>query len=251
VVAESALDTAANRQQLAEPQSKWMPRVLATLSAAHAALAQAAPQTLAPLTAGERSHGLPAPSGGSAQRWRLGSSAPRHPQAPRTVDQPLRKPGQRDVAAFQPLGRMPCACEAEAQQALTTLTQGCHATCLPEVAWGAPPRYRPRGRPRQDAQPAQLVSTLTGALASALAARPPRVDQPRGVSLATNARDETLGPPTARFAGSQGPSQAARGCRFLPAPQLLASSRSLTKPARLMALWMGMTGWLLVSAAWA
>ena len=40
-----------------------------------------------------------------------------------------------------------------------------------------------------------------------------------------------------------------RGVRFLKAPQCLASSRSLKKPARLMALLMVMTVCLLVSAA--
>jgi transposase len=123
-VADSALETADNLQKLAETQSKWMSRIPATLSAAQAARAQADPQTMAPLPAGYRSQGLTSTSGGIAQRWMLVSSAPRHTQAQRTVDKQLLKQGQREVAAFQHLGRMPCACEAEAQQALTTLTPG-------------------------------------------------------------------------------------------------------------------------------
>ncbi len=124
VVADSALSTADNLQKLAETQIKWMTRVPATLSEAQAALAQADPQTMAPLTAGYRYQGLTSTSGGIAQRWMLVDSAHRHTQAQRTVDKQLLKQGQREVAAFQQLGRMTCACEADAQQALTTLTQG-------------------------------------------------------------------------------------------------------------------------------
>ena len=101
-----------------------MTRVPATGSDAPAALTQAEPQTRAPLTAGYRDHGLTSTSGGVAQRGVLVDSAHRHAQAPRTVDKPLPKPGQRAGAACQPLGRMTLACEAEAQQALATVTQG-------------------------------------------------------------------------------------------------------------------------------
>jgi hypothetical protein len=79
---------------------------------------------MAPLTAGYRYQGLTATSGGIAQRRMLVYSEHRHTQAQRTVDKQLLQQGQREVAAFQQLGRMPCACEADAQQALTTFTQG-------------------------------------------------------------------------------------------------------------------------------
>jgi len=101
-----------------------MTRVPATVSDAQAALTQAEPQTMAPLTAGYRDHGLTSTDGGVAQRWVLVFSEQRHAQAQRTVDKPLLKPGQREGAAFQKLGRMTCACEADAQPALATFTQG-------------------------------------------------------------------------------------------------------------------------------
>src|SRR2546429_6230265 len=88
----------------------------ATLSEAQAALAQADPQTMAPLTAGSRYHGLTSTSGGVAQRWMLVYSEHRHAQAQRTVDKQLLKQGQREVVAFQKLGRMTFACEADSQQ---------------------------------------------------------------------------------------------------------------------------------------
>jgi transposase len=49
--------------------------------------------------------------------------------------------------------------------------------------------------------------------------------------------------------GSKGQARAARGFRFLKAPQFLAASLSLKKPARVMALLMVMTVCVLVSAA--
>ncbi len=123
-MADSALSNADNLQKLAETHIKWMTRVPATLSEAQAALAQADPQTMAPLTAGYRSHGVTSTSGGVAQRWMLVYSEHRHAQAQRTVDKQLLKQGQREVVAFQKLGRMTFACEADAQQALATFTQG-------------------------------------------------------------------------------------------------------------------------------
>ena len=162
MVADSALSTADNLQKLAETQSKWITRVPATVSDAQAALVQADPQTMAPLIAGYRYQDLPSTYGGVVQRWMLVYSEHRHAQAQRTVDKQLLQQGQREVAAFQPLGRMPCACEADAQQALATFTQGLHATFLHEVTLHATPRYRTRGRPRQGVQPAQMGYTIVG-----------------------------------------------------------------------------------------
>jgi len=75
------------------------------------------------------------------------------------------------------------------------------------------------------------------------------VDQQRCLILATNERDETLVPPTELFAGYKGQSHAERGFRFLKALQFLASSLSLKKPERIMALLMVMTVCLLIYAA--
>ena len=61
---------------------------------------------------------------------------------------------------------MTFACEADAQQALATFTHGLQATFLSEGAVRARPRYGKRGRPSPGEQPAQVVYTLTGALAS-------------------------------------------------------------------------------------
>jgi hypothetical protein len=99
----------------------------------------------------------------------------------------------------------------------------------------ATPRDRTRGRPSQGAQPAQLISTIDGALASSIAARPPLVAQQRGVILATTALDETLLPPQDLLPGSQGQAHAERGVRFRNDPQFFASSRYLNKPERVMA----------------
>jgi transposase len=124
LVADSALYSEANLQQLAKPQIKWITRVPATLPDAQATLAQADLQTMAPLTDGYRSRLLSSTYGGVAQRWVLISSAHRHPQAQHTVGRPLHKPGEQEVPAFQQLCRPTFACEADAQQALATFTQG-------------------------------------------------------------------------------------------------------------------------------
>jgi transposase len=204
---------------------------------------------MAPLSAGYRSQGLTSTYGGVAQRWMLVDSAHRHAQAQHTVDKPLRKQGQREVAAFQQRSRRTFACEADAQQALATFTQGLHATFPHTVAVRATPRYGTRGRPRQGAQPAHTLYTIDGALASSLAARSPLGDQQRCGILATHERDASLVPPTELWAHYKGQAHAERGCRFLKDPQCLASSLSRKKPERIMALLMVMTVCVLVYAA--
>ncbi len=120
LVADSALYSADNLQKLAETQLKWITRVPATLGEAQAVLAQADPQTMAPLREGYRFRVVPSTYGGVAQRWVLLYSEPRQPQAQRTVDKQWRKQSDQEVKAFKTLCRTAFACEADAQQALTT-----------------------------------------------------------------------------------------------------------------------------------
>ena len=113
-MADSALYSAENLQKLAETSLKWITRVPATLSEAQAVLAQADPQTMAPLTEGYRYRVVPSSYGGVAQRWVLIHSEPRQPQAQRTVDKQWRKqsatkskPSRRCAARPLPVKRMP------------------------------------------------------------------------------------------------------------------------------------------------
>jgi transposase len=247
--ADRALDRETNLQPLAKTQSTWMTRVPATLHDAQATLAQADLQTMAPRTDGDRSHLWSSTSGGVAPRWGLIDSAPRHPQAQHTVGRPLRTPGEPEVHAFPPLCRSTFAGEADAPQALATLTQGLQATVLHEVAVRSTPRDRQRGRPGQGTLPAQILDTIAGALASSITAPQPRVDRQRCVLLATHALDETLLPVQELFAGDTGQAHVERGFRFLKDPRLMAASLDLKQPERIMALLMVMTVCLLVYAA--
>ena len=124
LVADSALYSEDNRQRLSPTRLQWIPRVPATLSAAQAALAQADPQTMAPLLDGYRSRASTSTSGGVAQRWVLISSEHRLPQAQRTVDRQLLKHSEQEVKACKRLCRTAFACAADAQQALSTFAHG-------------------------------------------------------------------------------------------------------------------------------
>ena len=249
LVADRALYSADHLQQFAETTLTWITRVPATLQEAQQALAQADPQDLAPLTEGSRDRVLASPDGGVAQRWVLIASEHRQAQAPRTVDQQLLPHRAQDVKAFRKLCRMTFACEAEARQALATFVRGLQATLLHDVAVSRKRRYEPRGRPGLEAPPAQVVYTITGALASSLAARQALVDQHRCFILATHELDEATLSPQAVLTGDKGQAQAERGCRCLKDPQLLASSRDRKKPERIMAVLMVMTICWLVYAA--
>src|SRR6476619_1099100 len=132
LVADSALYSADNLLKLAETPMKWITRVPATLAEAQAVRIQADPQTMAPLREGYRFRVVTSTYGGVAQRCVLLYSEPRQPHAQRTVDKQGRQHSDQDVKAFKSLCRSACACEADAQQALTSFAAGLQATFLHE-----------------------------------------------------------------------------------------------------------------------
>lgn len=249
LVADSALYSAENLQKLADTNLKWITRVPATLREAQTILAQADPQTMAPLTEGYRYRVVPSSYGGIEQRWVLIHSEPRQPQAQRTVDKQWRTQSDQEVKAFRTLCRTAFACEADAQQALARFAEGLQTTFLHDSAICPTPHYRKRGRPGPDAQPDHFVYHIVGALASRLTDRQARVDQQSCFILATNELDEGQLSAQAVLDGYKGQARAERGFRFLKDPQFLASSLYLKKPERIMALLMVMTVCLLVYAA--
>jgi transposase len=249
LVADSALYSEANLQKLAQTPMKWITRVPATLRDAQAALAQADPQTMASLQADDRYLALTSSYGGVPQRWVLIYSAPRQPQAQRTVDKQVRKQSDQEVPVWKKLCSTLFACEAAARQALATFEQDLRATFLHTSTVRATPRYRRRGRPSPGVPPAQVVYHIEGALASSLTFRQALIDQQSCFILATNELDEAHLSPQEMLDSYKGQAKAERGFRFLKDPQFCASSFYLKKPERIMALLMVMTVCLLVYAA--
>jgi transposase len=249
LVADSALYSEANLQRLSETRLKWITRVPATLSEAQAALAQADPQTMAPLLDGYRYRALTSTYGGVAQRWVLISSEHRLPQAQRTVDKQWLKHSEQEVKACKRLCRTAFACAADAQQALSAFEHGLQTTYLAQSTVRSTARYGQRGRPGANTQPDQVVYFIEGSLASRIATRQALVDRQSCFLLATNELDATQLSPQALLEGYKGQGHAERGFRFLKDPHFLASSLYLKKPERIMALLMVMTVCLLVYAA--
>jgi hypothetical protein len=218
----------------------WLTRVPATVTEAQAVLAHANPDPLEPLAEDYRDHVLTTTSGGVAHRG---------PQAQRSVNKPWLQQREAEAQAFQKLCRTALAGATDAQQALTTCAHGWQATSVHAGTIDPRPRYGKRGRPGHATAPAQVVSQLTGALTSSLAAHEARIAPPSCFILATNELDEPRLAPQALLAGYQGPQRVDRGVRFLNDPRFLASSRSRKKPERIMALLMVMTVCLLGYAA--
>jgi transposase len=241
LVADGALSSVDNLQKLSETQMKWITRVPTTWREAQAALAQAEPQTMAPLPEGYRDQAFTSTYGEVAQRWMLIYSEARQPHVQHTVDNQLSQQSAKETRAVQHLCRTAFACEPDAQQALATFQQGLHSTYLHEVRLHPTPRYRKRGRPGQGAYPDRVLYYIDGALASSVTHRAALVAQQSCVILATNARDDTQLSPAALLAGYTGQQHAERGFRFLKDPQFLASSLDLKTPERIMALLMVMT----------
>jgi transposase len=249
LVADSALYSAENLQQFTQTRLKWITRVPATLTAAQDALAQADPQAMLPLMEGYRYQLLASHYGGIAQRWIMIYSERRRPQAQRTVDKHWLKQSTTEAKAFQKLCRTAFACEADAQQALSTFTQNLKASSLQEMTIRPVSRYAKRGRPGQTTPPNQLVYHIDGAMTSSLAIRHALVAQKSCFILATNDLDSPTLSPLELLEGYKGQKHAERGFRFLKDPLFLASSLYLKKPQRIMALLMVMTVCLLVYAA--
>jgi transposase len=132
LVADRTLSSTDTLQKLAETQLQWITRVPATWGEAHAVLAQADPQTMAPQQEGYRYRVLPSTYGGVAPRWVLLYSEQHQPQAQRAVDKQWRKHSDQEVNAFKTLGRTAFAGEADAQQALTRCVAGLQTTVLYE-----------------------------------------------------------------------------------------------------------------------
>ena len=153
LVADSALYSAENLQKLAETRTKWITRVPATLREAQAVLAQADPQTMAPLMEEYRYQVLPSTYGGVEQRWMLIHSdrASRRRSAPWTNNCASKasrkaKPGRNYVA-------LPSRVKPMREQALSVFEQGLQATFLHSSTVHATPRYGTRGRPRRQCAP--------------------------------------------------------------------------------------------------
>ena len=249
LVADSALYSAENLQTLAKTGRKWITRVPATITAAQDALAHADPGTMAPLGEGSRDHMLTSTDGGVAQRWMLCDAAHRQPQAQRSVDQHGLKQSESAAKAWQKLCRTPFAWAADAQHARAPFVHGLQTASLHEGTIHPRPCYGKRGRPRPGAPPTQVVSHISGALTSSLAAHEALVAPQSCFILATNALDEHRCPPQELLAGYKGQQHAERGFRCLKDPGFLASSLYLKTPERMMALLMVMTVCLLVYAA--
>ena len=249
LVADSALYSAENLQKLAETSLKWITRVPATLREAQAVLAQADPQTMAPLTEGYRYHVVPSSYGGVAQRWVLIYSEPRQPQAQRTVDKQWRKQSDHEVKAFKTLCRTAFACEADAHQALARFAHDLQTTFLSDSTVYPTPQYGSGGDQALEPSPTRssTISPEPSLLGSQTARR---VSTSRAVlsSRRTNWTRASY-PRQAVLDGYKGQARAERGFRFLKDPQFLASSLYLKKPERIMALLMVMTVCLLVYAA--
>ena len=214
LVADSALYSADNLQKLAATRMQWISRVPATVGEAQAALAQADPETMAPLLEDYRYQNLTSEYGGVTQRWMLVSSAQRRSQAQHTVDKQWRKQSDQEISAFKKLCRTTFACEADAQQALAAFVQGLETTALHQTTIQPLMRYAKRGRPGQDAPPARVGYQIQGALASSLATRETSLTQHSCFILATNELDVQRLSPQELLDGYKGQSKAERGFRF-------------------------------------
>lgn len=177
------------------------------------------------------------------------AAAPRRPQAPRTVDQPLLTQSPTAVNAVATRCRPALACDAAAPQAVSAFTPGVPATRVPQVTSRPPPRAATRGRPSHSAPPAPGGSQVEGGLVSSAAAREALVAPPGCVRLATNALDDHAWSPRDLLEGYNGPQPVDRGVRWRTAPLGRAAAWYLKNPPRLMALLRVMTVGLLVDAA--
>lgn len=249
LIAESALYSADTLGQLAQSGLKWLTRVPATLTEAHAVLAQADPSTMAPLSNGYRYQEISSRYAGIPQRWLVVYSEARQARVTRSVAKQLRIQSESDLKAFKQLCRTTFACAQDARQALETFRQNVQATRVEGATIRAVSRYGRRGRPPQGAAPQPMGYVIEAALASSVAYHQALLAAKSCFILATKELDTQALPAPEVLAGYKGQSAPERGFRFLKDPTFLASSLYLKKPERIMALLMVMTMCLLVYGA--
>ena len=143
----------------------------------------------------------------------------------------------RTVARLDP----PRGSGRPASQPRSTCAPGGKHTSRHPVPRCPTPRARERGRPARAPTHDSGLSDLDGALAAAVALREAWVAQPRGGSVAPQARADTPWAPAVWLTVATGQQQAKWGWRCRTGPPLWAAARSLNTPERRMALWPGMT----------
>lgn len=249
LVADSALYSAENLTTLAASGLQWITRVPATLREAQAVLAQADPQTMAPLADGYRYAERAATYAGVAQRWIVIYSEARQARVQHTVAKQVSTASEAELKAFKKLCRTAFACAADARQALQMFQQHWQVTRLEAATIRAVACYGKRGRPTAEMVPAKMAYRIEGALASSLTYRQALLDAKSCFILATNVCDPIGLPAAEILTRYNSQSRPERSFRFLKDSRFLASSLYLKKPERIMALLMVMTLCLLVYAA--
>ena len=250
LVADSALYSEENLQQLAVTGTTWITRVPATLTEAQTALEHAIPETMLPLRDGYRDQAHTVTYGSVPQRWVLIYSEHRRPQAQRhgrsnTGSSRARPKARRfSSCATRPLPvkpmpskRLPPLRTVCLPPPSTSTTFAQHRAIAGGAARGKAPNpttwstrstghWPRRSLPVSPLSPSTVVSSW----------RP------------TNWTTVLL-PPQELLDGYKGQKHVEHGFRFLKDPRFLAASLYLKKPERIMALLMVMTVCLLVYAA--
>ena len=238
----SSSESAENLQPRGETGSQRLTRVAAPVTAAHAALAHAHPDTMEPLGEDSRDHVRASTSGGVAQRWILGSSAQRRPQAQRSVGNHGRKPSKAAAQAFSRSAARPVPVPPLPSRPSRPWRLGCTRLPCPRAP-SLQGRAIARGAARdQTPHLSRWGVELTGALPSSLAAHEALIAPPRCCLRATNALDEhRVPPPPGPAGGVSRPAAGGTRLAVLKVPRLLASSLSRQQPERIMACRRGLT----------
>ena len=247
-VGDAALYVADSIHALSQQNQLFISRVPMTLKAAKVLVSTLDESKLATIGDGYQGYWVDSDYAAVKQKWLVIRSEQAGKRERLTLSKNLLKQSEKEQKQFRQLCKQRFACQADAHKALERFQCTLKLTQLHQTDCIAQPIYCGAGRPKKGQQPDRMEYTLTGHIATSLAAVELAKAQAGVFILATNDCSEQLSM-QAMLDTYKSQQSVERGFRFLKSPDFLTASLYLKKPERIEALLMVMTCSLMIYAA--
>ena len=245
ILADSALyvaETLKNMQDML-----WISRVPGTLKLSQNVIEMVAPHLMTNLEK-PSSFSLEVTYAEVKQRWLVVYSPEAYHRTVKTVDKHYLKQTTTEQKAFAKLCKQDFACEADALKALNVFEKKQKMTELYETEIQTLPRYKGKGRPKENQRPDFYVYQIKGDMASQIENRTHQLERKSCFILATNQLDWKALSNEQLISVYKAQQQVERGFRFLKDHTFMADTLFLKSPKRIMALMKIMTLCLMIYA---
>lgn len=236
-VGDAALYVADSICALSQQNQLFISRVPMTLTAAKVLVSALDESKLATIGDGYQGYWVDSDYAAVKQKWLVIRSEQAGKRERLTLSKNLLKQSEKEQKQFRQLCKQRFACQEDAHKALERFQCTLKLTQLHQTDCVAQPIYCGAGRPKKGQQPDRMEYTLTGQIATSLAAVELARAQTGVFILATNDCSEQLSM-QAMLDTYKSQQSVERGFRFLKSPDFLTASLYLKKPERIEALLM-------------